>query len=481
MICYFIIFKKAGLFGRISSCLLLSKDTSKEKNTQRFSQFVQCSSSLFSEHIETHFSKDFLEGLARKYKFVQRKSTLDASSFVNMLMFASGPSNQLSLEDLANDFCEQNEISISKQGLHERFNDFSVDFMQALLKEQLAGQLPSVQNAEVYKHFKRVRIKDSTRYSVPKEYASVYKGQGGIGTPAQISIQYEYDLLTGNAMDLKLTSACRNDQQDSRETLHSIEKGDLLIRDLAYTGQAYIKHISSVGAFYLNRLNSKWRVFDKESKPINFARILKKLKKYSLPLIALEIFISIDGELLPSRLIVSRVDHRTYKKRTEKAQIAACSKGYQVSESYKTRAWLNLFITNIPTQWLSAEQVRATYSLRWQIELIFKVWKSQGQINKVKAMKIQRFQCQLIARLLWLLLHYQALKIVQQCIEVNCSVWKFYKVAFRLSHLLRQAILKRKSFDLWLMKILHIAVKKYRTETKAQKPCTFEVIKAVLA
>jgi len=258
-----------------------------------------------------------LEALARKHKFVQRKSALDASKFVDMLMFSNAPASQLSLEDLANDFCEQHGITISKQGLHERFNDFFVEFMGALLKEQLSRQLRCVQTSEVYKHFKRIRIKDSTRYSVPKEYASVYKEQGGIGTPAQISIQYEYDILSGQAIEMELTSACRNDQQDSRETLNSIEKGDLLIRDLAYASQAYIERISSKEAFYLNRLNPKWKVFDSKGTPIDFTKILKKLKKYSLPLMELEIFIPINKKTLSSRLIVSRVNDQTCDKNFE--------------------------------------------------------------------------------------------------------------------------------------------------------------------
>ena len=396
-------------------------------------------------------------------------------------MFASGPSSQLSLEDLANDFCEQHGINISKQALHERFNESSVAFMQALLKEQLSRQLCCVQNRELYQHFKRIRIKDSTRYAVPKEYASVYKGQGGISSPAQISIQYEYDLLDGKTLDLELTSASRNDQRDSKETLNTIEKGDLLIRDMAYAGKDYIQHVCVKEAFYLNRLNPTWTVFDKKGKRLDFSKILKKLKKYSLPLIELEILIPVNKEMLPSRLILSRVAGKSYDKRLRKAEKTARSKGYQLTQQFKTRIYLNAFITNVPANWLSTVQVRDTYSLRWQIELVFKVWKSQGQIDKVKAMKIQRFQCQLIAKLLWLLLHWQALRVVQQSINTKCSIWKFYKVAIRLSGLLREAILKNRSIEPWLTLILKKANKKYFTETKSKRTRTDDILKAVLA
>jgi len=398
-------------------------------------------------------------------------------------MFASKPSDQLSLEDLANDFCEQHGISISKQALHERFNDFSVAFMRDLLKNQLSQQLLSIEKREVYRHFNRIRVKDSTRYSVPKEYASIYKGQGGIGTAAQISIQYEYDLLTGKPIVLELTSACRNDQQDSKETLNNIENGDLLIRDLAYTSQNYIQHITSIKAYYLNRLNPKWKIHDKHGALIDLSKINKRLNKYSLPLLEIDAFIEIGKKQLPTRLIVSKVDHRTYNKRLDKAQIAAGSKGYQLSNRFKTCAALNLFITNIPKQWLKAKEVRAAYSLRWQIELTFKVWKSQAGINKIKTMKIQRFQCQLLARLLWILLHWKMLGIIQDWLLKNgknkdykCSIWKFYKVAFRLSNLLRQILSTRKRSSFWITELIKKAERKYLTETKNKKLSTQNVL-----
>lgn len=397
-------------------------------------------------------------------------------------MFANKSSDQLSLEDLANDFCEQHGISISKQGLHERFNDFSVGFMSDLLRHQLSQQLSRLKPIESNR-FNRIRIKDSTRFSVPKEFASVYKGQGGIGTAAQISIQYEYDILTGEPIALDLTSACRNDQQDSKDTLNSIEKGDLLIRDLAYTSQKYIQYISKSDAFYLNRLNPKWVILDKNGSPMDFLKISKHLTKHSLPLLEVDVQIAIGKDLLSTRLIISKVDARTYTKRLAKAKIAAKSKGYQVTNRYKISAALNLFITNIPKDWLKAEQVRKAYSLRWQIELIFKVWKSQANINKVKAMKIQRFQCQLIAQFLWILLHWKMLGIIQQWLtsqhkekDYKCSVWKFYKAAFRLSTLLRQILMTKKSPNLWLEQLFKMGKPQLLTETKKDKLSTQKIL-----
>jgi hypothetical protein len=403
-------------------------------------------------------------------------------------MFAGKPANELSLEDLVNDFCEQHGLNISKQALQERFNEFAVAFMSSLVKLQLSRQLPVIEKTDTYHHFNRLRVKDSTRYTVPKEYASIYKGQGGIGTSAQISIQYEYDLFSGVPIALELTSACRNDQQDSKETLGDIQKGDLLMRDLAYTSKGYIKHVTQQEAYYLNRLNPKWNLYDKCGKPVSLAKIHKQLKQYDLPYLEVKVYLEIDKQHFPIRLIVSRTNEGTYKKRMEKAQIAARSKGYNVSKRFKTCAALNLFITNIPKAWLGTSQIKKTYSLRWQVELTFKMWKSQAGINKVKAMKIERFQCQLLARFLWILLHGQVLGIIQrdfdrssQSKNFKCSIWKFYKVAFRLSGILRQALLGNQSISNWLSKIFHNAENKFITETKKGKPSTHKILNNLLA
>ena len=403
-------------------------------------------------------------------------------------MFSGQHCEQTSLEDLVNDFNEQYSTSISKQGLHERFNEKAVAFMTSLLEAQLGDQLSmkcTLAPSRCREYFKRVRIKDSTRFALPSSYDQVYKGHGGLGSSAQISIQYEYDLLNGETLDLALTGACRNDQQDSKETLHQIEEGDLLIRDLAYTSQSYLKYITENGAYYLNRLNTTWVVCNEEGTPIDFSKMIKKLNKHNLPALELKGLIRIGKEQLNTRLVASRVPRDVYEKRIRQAEKAAKSKGYQVSDQYKVKAWLNLFVTNVPCEWLNTYQVQKTYGLRWQIELIFKIWKSQARINTFKPMKLHRFQGQLIARLIWLLIHWKALRIIQQwmCwnqIYVKCSAWKFFKVAFRLSTLLRKAIFSHQDVLIWFEKLAYNAEKKYRTETKKGKISTSSKINWLL-
>ncbi|APM38848.1 transposase [Clostridium kluyveri] len=50
------------------------------------------------------------------------------------------------------------------------------------------------------------------------------------------------------------------------------------------------------------------------------------------------------------------------------------------------------------------KQIHEIYSLRWQVELIFKIWKSIFHISNVKPVKIERFKCQLYGKLILLVL-----------------------------------------------------------------------------
>ncbi|EOO95697.1 IS4 family transposase, partial [Bacillus cereus] len=62
------------------------------------------------------------------------------------------------------------------------------------------------------------------------------------------------------------------------------------------------------------------------------------------------------------------------------------------------------YMTNTPTDIVPMGQVHDWYSLRWQIEIFFKTWKSFFQIHHCKRIKPERLECHLYGQLIAILL-----------------------------------------------------------------------------
>lgn len=339
-------------------------------------------------------------------------------------------------------------INITKQSLHDRFTSEAVKFLKSCLDMLVSRNIQYGGNKEILRsHFKRIRIKDSTKFALPASCAEIYKGYGGAlhNSSSMVSIQYEYDFLSGQSMDLRLTDGVKNDQSDSREFTHDIREKDLFLRDLGYCTLNFLSTVDSAKAYFVSRLAPKTNIYSSKTSrdPVDVKDYLKKLKKDRLEYMEVEVYLG-KIERIPVRAVISLADEATYEKRLRKTTKQAKSAGNSVSDAFKTRAKLNIMVTNVPREVLAAENIWTVYSLRWQIELLFKVWKSQITINEFTTGKIERFECQLYGKLIWIILNLNIFNWIQKRIysikKALCSVWKYFKHIQNMQEQLVEAI-----------------------------------------
>lgn len=407
--------------------------------------------------------------------------------FLNTLMFVHQQGKELSLLDICGDLLNQYGLQITKQSVQERFNEKAVAFLQAILLSLLEQQLSPIGHIGNLSSFNRLRVKDSTRFALPPAYAQKYAGHGGAthNSESMISIQYEYDLLSGQTMDLRLTTGTRNDQLDAKENTNDILENDLLIRDLGYATLGYMEQIIDNDAYYLNRLGPQTTVYhaEKPEAKVDFDKCRKKLKKYGLPYLEYNVLIGKKARI-PSRLVIFLVDDATYEKRVRKTHKQAKSCGNQVSDDFKTRSKLTLYITNTEQNKLSASDIKNIYALRWQIELAFKIWKSQAKINQVKEIKLHRFECQLIAKLIWLLVHRSIFQYLTGWVnnsnpDKSTSIWKYYKHAYRINNIVREIVTKPEKLSRAIDNLARIACRLFLLEKKKGKPSHYQILKTL--
>jgi hypothetical protein len=174
-------------------------------------------------------------------------------------------------------------VTITKQSLDERFNEKSEAYVKAILSEVLCAHFSSLYSDQFLPDFARILIKDSTKIMIPPGLEAEYRLCGGdvhSRSQAGISIQYEYDLKSGQTKELEITSGDRNDRTDAGETEDQIEKGDLIIRDLGYFSTPVLKKcMEQQEAFFLSRLDCSTNVYDESNNLISFRDIYKSMQE----------------------------------------------------------------------------------------------------------------------------------------------------------------------------------------------------------
>jgi hypothetical protein len=358
--------------------------------------------------------------------FYKRSSKLLPAKFFDILLHSASINGQFSLSQFSCEAAVSSGISVTKQALDGRFNETAVSFVKSVLEDQLNNQIGQTLESDFLKKFARVKIKDSTRFDLPDRLKDKFPGFGDkITSEAGTSIQYEFDIKNGKMLDLDITSVKRTDYQDAREKVSDIEKGDLVIRDLGYFSSDVLKQIMVQEAFFLSRLRMKMLVYDEDLNEISFSKLYARMIKNNFTHTEMEVFIG-QNEKVPVRLIVDIIPDEVYQKRLRLIEKENKKKGYKTSDEYKIRARFNLLITNVEVKDLPSEKVYSLYKTRWQIELIFKTWKSVCGIHKIHPMSYHRLMCLLYAKFILILINNQIINLLQ------CNFYKKNKTL--LSH-----------------------------------------------
>jgi Transposase DDE domain len=186
-------------------------------------------------------------------------------------------------------------------------------------------------------------------------------------------------------------------------------------------------------------------------------------------------------EKIPCRLIIERVSNKEYERRLEKARISAKSKGVGISELYKLKLRYNSFITNVSSNILPIAAIRKTYYPRWQIELVFKTWKSFFRIDRIKKVKKERLECQLMAKLLWILINRRLFRkcnkhVKKEDKEQGISLIIFFKRCLKFTATLRLVLLKKLSIIKWLKKIYLPLIEDCACESPKNKQSHYQTL-----
>ncbi len=161
----------------------------------------------------------------------------------------------------------------------------------------------------------------------------------------------------------------------------------------------------------MSRLKYGVNLYDiKTNEQLNLNKIFKKAKISNIQIIDREILIGSKYQL-KVRLVAVRLPDEVAAERKRKAKTDRHTKVNHSQEYYERLGWC-IFITNVPLEILSSQEVIEVYRLRWRIEIIFKVWKSKFNFVKMfdkASMKPSRAIITFYLLLAWLTLFFTKL------------------------------------------------------------------------
>jgi hypothetical protein len=405
--------------------------------------------------------------LARETGFVQRESKLTGSAFIQTLVFSWMSNPQATLNELTQT-ASSIGVEISNQGLEQRFTPEAGYFLEKVLSKAVTEMISSEgANIEIINRFNGVYLDDSTTVTLPDELSEIWEGCGGNkgkgvnckfieaklkplennekiyssfsgqvfyikeqksivirflpiiehmfgiyfstfwesayvkGTSSSIKLQVRLNIKEGNLYGPILYDGRKNDRGTSLG-INDLPKGSLLISDLGYFILAVLNEMNLKDLYWLCRLQAQTKIFDKIDKEWD---VVDLLDKQGTDKVDIEIKIGSDYHI-PCRLLAVRVPEKISNKRRRELHKEARRRGQAVSQRRLKMADWTIYITNAPVKLMNLEEAMVLYRVRWQIELLFKLWKSRGYIDEWRSLKPYRILCELYGKLIVMIIQH---------------------------------------------------------------------------
>ena len=356
---------------------------------------------------------EVVDKLAKKTGFVQRARKVSGSNFIQGLIFGWLSSPDASLTELVGSARMRN-LEISAQGLNKRFTEKAAIFCQGLLKEMLMETVIAKQGVkiELLERFTQVRLIDTTVNALPEIFKELWPGTGGgdeKSNQAALKVEATLDLKSGALQGTLLSGKA----SDSKGYLAQADlpAGSLQIADLGYFSLRRIAQLDASGAYCLSRLRHDTVVYDVNGQVWD---LLKALRSCAGP--QQEFRVKLGHQQQPARLLVYRVPEEIASQRRNKMRRTYQKHSRTPTERSLELCGWTLLITNAPADKISLEEAFVLYGSRWQVELIFKLWKQHMKIDQSVSKNPWRILCELYIKLM--------AALVQHWIVLSSPCWQ---------------------------------------------------------
>jgi hypothetical protein len=344
---------------------------------------------------------------ARATGCVRRVRKFTGASLCQTLVFGWLAHPQASLSDLCGAAADSG-VPVSRQGIDQRLQGTMARRLAAMLARVLAAAIEQVvvghqPTISLLARFPAVIVEDSSTLTLPPGLADQWAGCGGSAgaSGAALKLVLRSDLVHGGVTGPLLAPGRVHDA-----TLADAQPlpapGSLYLTDLGYFGLTRFARLDAAGIWYLSRLRADTLIIDAAGRPWQPGAWL-----------AAQHTDQVDAPVqlgaaarLPVRLLAQRLPPAVATERRRRLRAAAKREGRMPgADALRQCAW-TILITNLRPACLSLPEALALVSARWQIELVWKLWKTDGGLRTLRSAQPDAVCCELYAKLIGLLVQH---------------------------------------------------------------------------
>ena len=271
-----------------------------------------------------------------------------------------------SIADLHRQFNELWELESDYKAFYNQLlKPSSPEFFRTSLghiMSQLTRKVLGFEAGQAFSEFNRFILQDGSSFALHEALADVFPGRFNAVSPAAVELHCTLDVLQDAPITIAL-SPDTDSEHDYRPEPESL-RGDVFLADRGYLDLTSLRDIGRHGGFFIVRSKSHLnpRVIDayrEDGQRItscqgrDFQAIISKFPKRQRA--ELDVEWLIEGEPFRLRLIVSWNPQTT------------C---------------FDYLLTNLPQDRYTIRMICLAYKRRWQVELLFKEWKSYTNLHK---------------------------------------------------------------------------------------------------
>ena len=318
-----------------------------------------------SRQLKRTFCETTLNALGKRVGFCRRERELTPYRLCLGLVEAMGVSQVVRIADIQRSYNALRAGNVQYKPLHNQlakpqFPTFMRHVCTHLL-QQLTVKALHFSPGSAFARFKRIELQDGTSFALKPSLSEYYPGRFTRYSPAAVELHVSLDLLTEQPREITLTPDVHSEAQylPAPESLNNC----LVMGDRGYFKKDYLRDVAHHGGSFIikGKANMSPTIIAAWTDD-GVSR--KRWENKSLK--------AIRAKLLKSKPMDMDVQW------PDKAGVISCR--MIVSWNPQTKAYQYL-LTNLPRNEFSVQQVTDAYRLRWQIELLFKEWKSYANLH----------------------------------------------------------------------------------------------------